>query len=90
MMDQISFIGGGVMAEAMVQGLLSKKLVGPGKILVSEPRKERREELKARYGILTSDRNEDAVTSSRVVILCVKPQDVNNVLAHLKPILRGA
>jgi pyrroline-5-carboxylate reductase len=50
MMDQISFIGGGVMAEAMVQGLLSKKLVGPGKILVSEPRKERREELKARYG----------------------------------------
>jgi len=84
MLDQISFIGGGVMAEAIVQGLLTKKLVSPAAITVSEPRKERREELKRTCGIGVSDRNIGAVASSKIVILCVKPQDVNNVLTELE------
>jgi pyrroline-5-carboxylate reductase len=84
MLDQISFIGGGVMAEAMVQGLLSRKLVSPSEITISEPRKGRREELKAKYGVLITDRNVNAVASSEIVVLCVKPQDMDDVLAELK------
>lgn len=84
MLDQISFIGGGVMAEAMVQSLLSRKLVSPSEITISEPRKERREELKAKYEILVTERNVDAVASHGIVVLCVKPQDLDNVLAELK------
>ena len=72
------------MAEAMLQGLLSKKLVNASEITVSEPRKERREELKAKYGTLVTDRNIDAVASSRIAVLCVKPQDAGDVLAELK------
>jgi len=84
MLDQISFVGGGVMAEAMLQGLLSRKLVSASDITVSEPRKERREELKAKYNISVTDRNIDTVASSRIVVLCVKPQDVAKVLSELK------
>lgn len=84
MLDRISFIGGGVMAEAMVQGLLSRKLVKPSEITVSEPRNERRTELEAKYGVLVSDRNVSAVATCRIVVLCVKPQDVEDVLAELK------
>lgn len=84
MLDHISFIGGGVMAEAMLQGLLSRKLVNPSEVTVSEPRKERREEMKAKYQILITERNISAVEASRIIVLCVKPQDVDNLLGELK------
>jgi len=72
------------MAEAMVQGILSRKLVDPNAITVSEPRKERREELKKRYEVKVTDRNVEAAASSETVILSVKPQDLENVLVELK------
>jgi pyrroline-5-carboxylate reductase len=84
MLGQISFIGGGVMAEAMIQGLLSRKLVSPTEIAVAEPRKERREELKRRYEIMVTDRNVEAVVSAEIVVLSVKPQDLDDVLVELK------
>jgi pyrroline-5-carboxylate reductase len=83
MLDKISFLGGGVMGEAMAQGLLSKKLLSPKDIMVSEPRKERRVELKEKYGILVTDRNVDAAAASDVVILSLKPQDLKAVLTEL-------
>ena len=42
MFNSIAFIGGGVMAEAMIQGLLNKKTITPDGITVSEPREKRR------------------------------------------------
>ena len=38
----IAFIGPGVMAEAMIAGLLRKKLANPENILASGPREETR------------------------------------------------
>ena len=37
----IAFIGSGVMAEAMIKGLLRQGLVTPGQIVASGPRPER-------------------------------------------------
>jgi pyrroline-5-carboxylate reductase len=84
MLGQISFVGGGVMAEAIVQGLLSRKLVTPVEITVGEPRKERRDELTGRYGVRATGRNVEAVASSGIIVICVKPQDLHHVLAELK------
>jgi pyrroline-5-carboxylate reductase len=72
------------MAEAMVQGLLSRKLIRSGGITVSEPRKERRQELKTRYGVQVTERNVDAVGSAGIVVFSIKPQDLDSVLAELK------
>ena len=49
--DSVSFIGGGVMGEAIINGLLSNKLVRPEKITASEPRQDRREELRRKLGV---------------------------------------
>ena len=84
MLSKITFVGGGVMAEAMLQGVLSRKLVSASDITVSEPRKERCQELKAKYGIAVTDQNVDAVTRSRIIVLCIKPQDVASVLNELR------
>ena len=58
---KLSFIGCGVMAEAIIAGLLSKNLVKPEQIVGSHPREERREELQEKYGIRLLESNRETV-----------------------------
>jgi pyrroline-5-carboxylate reductase len=60
--SKLSFVGCGVMAEAMIAGLLRRELVSPSQILASHPRPARREELEARYGIRALESNRAAAT----------------------------
>ncbi len=60
---QLSFIGSGVMAEAIIAGLLRKALVAPAQITGSHPRAARREELHAKYSIRTVESNREAATA---------------------------
>ncbi len=83
-MDSVAFIGGGVMAEAMIQGLISRNLVGPREITVSEPRQKRREELQQRHAVNVTAKNREAAQSCKIVVLSVKPQDLVRVLPELK------
>jgi pyrroline-5-carboxylate reductase len=98
---QLSFIGCGVMAEAIIAGLLRQKLVGPEQVAGSHPRAARREELRARYGMRVFESNRDAVTQpveaegasggarpDSIVILGVKPQRLAIVMNELKGALR--
>jgi pyrroline-5-carboxylate reductase len=86
--DSISFIGGGVMGEAIINGLLSNKLVRPEKITASEPRQDRREELRRKLGVNVTNNNCEAVQSCEIVVFCVKPQVLPRVMMELKGRLR--
>ena len=89
---RLAFIGCGVMAEAVIAGLLRKKLVGPEQIAGSHPRQTRREEMHVKYGVEMFENNRDAVTAtspespeaSSIVVLAVKPQRLHRVLEELK------
>jgi len=83
---KITFIGPGVMAEAMIAGLLRKKLAQPENIIVSGPREERSEQLHKKYGIKTSTDNTSASSQADVVVLSVKPQRLSEVMKGLKGI----
>lgn len=88
-----AFIGCGVMAEAMLAGLLRKNIVAPEQIKASHPRRNRREELKEKYQIEVFEKNDDAVEAVRgfensTVVLCVKPQRIQQVLQELKGIVQ--
>src|SRR5260370_2634280 len=87
----LSFIGCGVMAEAIIAGLLRRKLVAPAQIVGSHPRAVRREELETKYGIRVAESNREAVTpgddragDSSIVILAVKPQRLGTILSELR------
>jgi pyrroline-5-carboxylate reductase len=80
----ISFIGSGVMAEAMIGGLLSKNVVTPSQIIAADPLESRRAELAAHYGIRTAPHNADAVRQATIVVLSIKPQMVEKVLPELQ------
>jgi pyrroline-5-carboxylate reductase len=70
----IATIGSGVMAEAMIAGLLRGDQVSPEQIIASHPRADRRSELISSYGIKTVEDNASAVEHADVVVLAIKPQ----------------
>jgi pyrroline-5-carboxylate reductase len=79
----VSFVGPGVMAEAMIQGLITRARVPSSRILVSGPRSTRLVELAERYGVATTDSNHEAAGASSVVVIAVKPQTVAKALADM-------
>src|SRR5215207_11139721 len=83
---KITFIGPGVMAEAMIAGLLHKKLAQPEEITVSGPREERGGQLNEKYRINTTTDNTSAASQADVVVLSVKPQRLSEVMKGLKGI----
>ncbi len=89
---KLAFIGCGVMAEAMIAGLLKKELVDGENISASHPRSKRRDELGKKYGIKVFEDNAEAAESIKdsensIVVLCVKPQRIKGVLKELKSVV---
>lgn len=84
----IATIGSGVMAEAMIAGLLKGEQVGPEQLIASHPREERREALRRGYGIQAVESNTDAVRSADVVVLAIKPQMLVKVGREIAPELK--
>jgi len=76
----IGFIGGGNMAEALIKGMTTE---GMKDIMVAEPREERRQELVQRYGIKATLSNSSVVSSCSIVILAVKPQNMESVINEI-------
>jgi pyrroline-5-carboxylate reductase len=88
---RLAFIGSGTMAEAIIAGLLSNRLVKPDQIVGSHPRQDRRQELESKYGIQVVESNKEAVElvrgdvpESSIVVLTVKPQRLGVILTELK------
>jgi len=84
----ITTVGSGVMAEAMIAGLLKGEEVGPEQIIASHPRVERREELTRVHGIQAVESNVDAIARADVIVLAIKPQMLLRVGRELAPVLR--
>ncbi len=81
---KIAFIGPGVMAEAMIAGLIRQEVAQPGSLAAAGPRLERMEQLKAGYGIAVYTDNAEAACDADVVVLSVKPQRLERVLEGLE------
>jgi len=90
LMKKIAFVGSGVMAEAMIAGLLRKELAEPANITASGPREERGAELVKKYGIRSTTDNDSASSGADVVVLSVKPQRLSEVMKGLKGIRQDA
>ena len=81
---QIAFIGGGVMAGAIISGILGKGLVPPDAIRASDISEKRLTALREKYKInCTLSDNREASKGADVVILAVKPQTLGEVATGL-------
>ncbi len=79
-MKTISIIGGGNMGSAIIERVRQQF-----KVIVCEPDEKRRNVLRRKYKIAAADLP-TAVKRSDVVIIAVKPQDIDSVLECMKPL----
>ncbi len=84
----IATVGSGVMAEAMIAGLLRGELVDPAQVVASHPRSERRDHLEREYGIRVVSDNVAAIDGADVVLFAIKPQMLGRVGREIGPHLR--
>jgi pyrroline-5-carboxylate reductase len=79
----LGFIGGGNMAGALIKGLLSSGTVRADRVVASDITPERLAHLSSTHGIRTTSDNHALVRDSNVVLLAVKPQAIDKVLAQI-------
>ena len=88
MKQQIGFIGGGQMAEALIKGIIASGLYQKENILVAEPNDFRRSHLEKVYGVRAYPHNHTIFEAGRVIILAVKPQTMKSLLEDCRERVR--
>jgi pyrroline-5-carboxylate reductase len=86
---RLGFLGAGNMAAALVGGLVHGKVLPSDRILVSDVKAERLEQLGREFGVRTTLDNHQLLRESDVVVLAVKPQVIDRVLTEVGGDVRG-
>ncbi len=85
-MGTVAIFGAGVMGETLLSGLLRAGRPAD-ELIITERRAERAAELEERYGVRALDNTEAAETADTLVLV-VKPQDMESLLAEIAPHVR--
>jgi pyrroline-5-carboxylate reductase len=85
---RIAILGAGRIGEALVRGLLSSGWRDMTDITASARRQERVAELRERHGIHATDSNAEAVAGAALVVIAVKPQDIEALLGEVGPLIQ--
>jgi pyrroline-5-carboxylate reductase len=77
---RVAFLGAGKMGEALISGLIRSGGRQTEEIMVTARREERAGELADRHGVQASLSNPEAARWAKVLVLTVKPQDMDALL----------
>jgi pyrroline-5-carboxylate reductase len=83
--DAIAILGGGKIGEALLSGLLRGNRT-PADVVVTEKHPERADYLRATFGVDVLD-VATAVGRAGTLIVAVKPQDIDSLLAEIAPVV---
>ena len=82
-MAKIAVLGGGKIGESLLAGLISSGWRTPEQVVVTGRREERLRELADRYGVQTTLSNAEAIVGAELVVIAVKPQDLDALLGEI-------
>jgi pyrroline-5-carboxylate reductase len=80
----IGFLGAGKMATALAKGFIQANLAGPEQIIASDPIDTARSSFVKETGAKGTLSNLEVLTSARVLVLAVKPDQVADVLKEIR------
>ncbi len=82
-MKKLGFIGAGNMGQALAKGLVDRKVFKPGELIASDVDAARRRKFSRATGIAAVRDNTEVVREAAAILLAVKPQTINEVLAEI-------
>ena len=81
---KLGFLGAGKMATALARGFIHAGLAAADSILASDPYEAARNAIAKDAGIKTTAANAEVLKFASVIVLAVKPDQVNDVLAEAR------
>lgn len=85
----LGLLGAGNMAEALIRGVLNSGSLTPSAIFASDVSAERRQYMTENLRIHTTADNNEVVRSADTIVLCVKPQQVDDVLRQIAGVFKS-
>lgn len=85
---KIGMIGLGNMADAMIDGMLKKGIVGKEELIGSAATQATLNRISEKYGIRTTLDNKEVAKEAQVLILAVKPQFLMTVIEEIRDIVK--
>ena len=85
---RIAILGTGQIGEALLSGLLSSGWRTAGELSASTRRQERADELRERHGVDVTLSNAEAASGAALVVIAVKPQDIDTLLGEIGPLIQ--
>ena len=89
-MKKLGFIGAGNMAEALMHGLIERRVFAPADLIASDVDAARRHKVKRTLRLETTGDNAEVLRNSRALVLAVKPQNIDEVLSGLAAVISPA
>lgn len=86
---RIGFLGCGNMGTGILAGMIRKRIAGPADIRVYDVMAGKSAVIKKKFKINLSPSIGDLVTSSDIVILAIKPQDLSSAGREIRPRLKA-
>ena len=84
----VTFIGGGNMAAALIGGLLQQGY-STAQICVVDINPETRKKIKEDYKVTVTESIADGVADSNIILLAIKPHQLQSVAQELAPLLKA-
>ncbi len=85
--NNIAILGAGNLGGAIARGLIKSQAFSPEKIVLTRRHVDRLAEF-ARLGFKIEKHNVQAVQQSAIILITVEPQQIDGVLAEIKPVLQ--
>ena len=84
-MKKVGFIGAGNMAGALIKGLIEADLYTSQEIIASDALPAQLRRVKRQYHVEGTKDNQTVVREAQTIVLAVKPQIIDQVLAEIRP-----
>src|SRR5437868_276452 len=80
---KIAVLGAGKLGEALITGLIEAGVAAKENFIATAAHEDRLSQLRSKLGIATTLSNQEAVRKANIVLLCVKPQTVKDVVTQI-------